>query len=391
FTADDDGTALIVMEFIHGKTLEELLKTAGPPPLGLALEIAQQSLRALGYLHTKGFIHRDISPDNLMLTEDTDGDALIKLIDLGIAKILGGGDGGQHTATGMYLGKVRYSSPEQFGFEGAQPMDARGDLYSFGIVLYELLTGRYPILGRDSSSLIAGHLFRPPLDFTEADPEGRVPAGLRAVVLSALAKSPDERPQSAQEFSRALGAFRAHGDLHRRDLKRALSRHSGGTGKLPVISGTTQERLDEHFELGPTPRPQTLTPVPPLQIVPPPLQPLQIVPPPGDAEIRQAAEAERQRSRELAAAIAEIQSALARGDYRSAETQLFGAEANFGQQEVFPALYERVAELRRGEVDGKVAAHGDPARRRAEAGDWDGARAELKRAQRLDADSAELA
>ena len=123
FTVDDDGTAFIVMEFIDGMTLEDLLAFHGPPPLGLALEIAQQSLKALGYLHSKGFIHRDISPDNLMLTEDTDGQPLVKLIDLGIAKTLE--IGGEHlTQTGTFLGKIRYASPEQFGADGASTVDA---------------------------------------------------------------------------------------------------------------------------------------------------------------------------------------------------------------------------------------------------------------------------
>ena len=209
FTVDDDGTAFIVMEFIDGMTLEDVLAFHGPPPLGLALEIAQQSLRALGYLHLKGLIHRDISPDNLMLTADTDGQPLVKLIDLGIAKIQGTGGESHLTQTGTFLGKIRYAPPEQFGADGASMVDSRGDLYSFGVVLYELLTARFPIQGNDPSSLIAGHLFRPPLDFAETDPAGRLSADLRAVVLKALAKSPDERFATAAELARALGAFRA--------------------------------------------------------------------------------------------------------------------------------------------------------------------------------------
>ncbi|HYN20378.1 MAG TPA: serine/threonine-protein kinase [Thermoanaerobaculia bacterium] len=230
FTVDErHGTAFIVMEYIHGMTLEDMLKTAGPPPLGLALEIAQQSLGALGYVHSKGMIHRDISPDNLMLTEDANGNALVKLIDLGIAKSLAGGDG-QRTATGVFLGKVRYAAPEQFGIEGSPDMDARGDLYSFGLVLYELLTGRYPMRGQDPNSIIAGHLFRPPIDMSETDPGGRVPPGLRRLVLSALAKRPEDRPSGAQELACALAPYRSPSDWTHGDLQRALSRSNGDTG-----------------------------------------------------------------------------------------------------------------------------------------------------------------
>jgi serine/threonine-protein kinase len=250
FTTDDDGTSLIVMEFIRGKTLEELLKTAGRPSLGLALEIAQQSLRAIGYLHAKGFVHRDISPDNLMLTEDA-GEPRIKLIDLGIAKILGAADS-QLTRTGTFLGKVRYASPEQFAADGAATAGASGDLYSFGVVLYELLTGVYPIAGSDPSSIIAGHLYRKPIDFEETDRQGRVPLGLRSAVLRALAKQPEGRYASAEELAHALARFRAPADAPAEEWKKLLEA-AGESEVSPVESGTTQDLINEHFGAETTP------------------------------------------------------------------------------------------------------------------------------------------
>jgi serine/threonine protein kinase len=90
FAVSDDGQAFIVMEYIAGLTLEEVLISGGPPPLGLALEVASQALRAMGYLHRHGLVHRDVAPDNLMLTRGVDGEPLVKLIDLGIAKVLAG-------------------------------------------------------------------------------------------------------------------------------------------------------------------------------------------------------------------------------------------------------------------------------------------------------------
>jgi hypothetical protein len=337
FTIDDeDGTAFIVMEFIDGMTLEEVLRNAGPPPLGLALEIAQQSLRALACLHEKGFVHRDISPDNLMLTEDMDGRPLIKLIDLGIAKILGSGpETANLTGTGIFLGKVRYSPPEQFGAEGASQVDARGDLYSFGIVLYELLTGKYPITGRDPSSMIAGHLFRAPLAFAESDPAGHVPPDLRALVLRALEKEPARRFASARELGAALGALRAPGDLADGDLARALTRLPTGTVRASIAPpGSTQDRLDLQFGLGTTPS-RGMAGVA------------------GMAAGKTQAPATSSR-RAVEDAAATIERHLQRGDLLSVETELQWAVDTFGEQPELAALRARLEQRRSRELELRV-------------------------------------
>jgi serine/threonine-protein kinase len=208
FTVDPQGNELLVMELIDGSTLKEILRRTGPPSLGLAIEIARQALAALGYLHRRGFVHRDISPDNLMLTRDADGRPLVKLIDLGIAKAIAAADRDDSlTRTGIFLGKPRYASPEQLDENGHA--DARSDLYSFGIVLYELLTGQCPIAGRTPQELMAAHLMRPPLSFATSDPGGRVPPGLREIVLRMLAKKPQDRLATAEELSDRLADFAA--------------------------------------------------------------------------------------------------------------------------------------------------------------------------------------
>ncbi|HSM14954.1 MAG TPA: protein kinase [Thermoanaerobaculia bacterium] len=205
FSVDEEGNASIVLEYIDGLTLEEFGRRPEARNLAVDLAIARQALRALGYLHRKGYVHRDISPDNLMLTKDVEGDPLVKLIDLGIVKILRGGDG-KGTATSLYLGKPRYSSPEQLT---SPRIDARADLYSFGVLLYEMVTGCYPIQGHDLPSLIAAHLHGTPVSFDVSDPDERVPPDLRALLFSAMAKAPEERPQSAEEFSHRLAEIAA--------------------------------------------------------------------------------------------------------------------------------------------------------------------------------------
>jgi serine/threonine-protein kinase len=259
FALDDDGTAYLVMEFIEGLTLAELLRTQGPPGLAMTLQIAHQALLALGYLHRRNVVHRDIAPDNLMLTYDEEGNPRVKLIDLGIAKALDR-PAGELTSTGVFLGKLKYASPEQYGaLTVGEKIDGRSDLYSLGVVLYELLTDRRPFLGDTPAELLRAHLFVPPAPFSETDPQGRVPEELRAVILKSLEKKRDDRFATAEEFDREIVSL-----MHRFDepgptdptVQILSSLHASATLPRDVtVTPSAQDRLDRQFGAQATPRP----------------------------------------------------------------------------------------------------------------------------------------
>jgi serine/threonine protein kinase len=254
FTMDDTGYAYLVMEFIDGLNLQEVIKVLGRPGLGMVLEISKQSLDALGYLHRKKIIHRDVSPDNLLVTRDDEGALQVKLIDLGIAKVSGGDD--SLTSAGTFLGKVRYSSPEHFKTQEGAGVFAASDLYSYGVVLYELLTGTYPIKGDSVASLISGHLMHPPLDFKSSDPDGLVPEELRLIVLKSLEKDPKNRYGSAASFAKALQPWAAENELNESDFQAIFDLPTLTTHKIQTVKpGSTQSRIDRSFGLSTTPPP----------------------------------------------------------------------------------------------------------------------------------------
>jgi serine/threonine protein kinase len=210
FAQLDDGSYYMVWEFIDGTNIQKWIAQTGAVPPRLTVEIAIQALTGLDHLHSMGLIHRDVSPENIMLSQDHHGKLLVKVIDFGIAKQLAEGEGGQGlTQTGMFLGKLKYASPEQAGYlKEGEHLDARSDLYSFGIVLYEMLAGRAPFNATTPHGYILKHVTEQPAPIAESNPAAHVPPQLESIIMKALEKQRDNRYEGASEFAAALEAVR---------------------------------------------------------------------------------------------------------------------------------------------------------------------------------------
>jgi tetratricopeptide (TPR) repeat protein len=194
-----DGTTFIVMELVAGESLKELIDR-GPVPIARLLPMARQIADGLSCAHEKGIVHRDLKPANVMVLES----GQIKIIDFGLAKLIEPvGDGGslvdtalrRETRAGTLLGTISYMSPEQ---ARGHPVDHRSDLFSLGVVLYEMATGRHPFERATAADTLSAILKEEPARPTE------LPKGVRDIVERCLAKSPDDRFSSASELARAL-------------------------------------------------------------------------------------------------------------------------------------------------------------------------------------------
>jgi eukaryotic-like serine/threonine-protein kinase len=215
-TGVDDDTNYIVMEYVEGRTLAEYLAGGGRLAPAKAAEIAEKVAEALAAAHAQGVIHRDIKPANIMVTRD----GRVKVMDFGIARLVAGPDTVEQTAA--VLGTAAYLSPEQ---AQGQTVDARSDLYSLGIVLYEMVTGSPPFTGDSAMAVAYKHVQETPLPPSSLNAD--VPPRLDAVVMRALAKNPANRYQSAGEF--------------RDDLRRVIAGEEvEATPLLPVGAGATQ-------------------------------------------------------------------------------------------------------------------------------------------------------
>ncbi len=190
---DDDGALVLVMELLHGRTLEAAYKEKGTLPAVEAVELIVPILGALQHAHDRGVIHRDVKPSNIFLDVDPDGHTTPKLLDFGIAKET---DSTALTQTGEALGSPKYMSPEQV--RASKQLDARSDLFSIGVVLYEIITGENPFDAPSPTAALAQVLE------LEVDPDPRIEPRLWLEIQRALSKQPYERHASAKELAEAL-------------------------------------------------------------------------------------------------------------------------------------------------------------------------------------------
>jgi eukaryotic-like serine/threonine-protein kinase len=236
-----EGYVYIVMELLEGRTLRELIAAEGPLRPGRAVSLMGQAAAAVAAAHEAGVIHRDLKPGNIFIVHGEDSRAAVKVLDFGIAKLAADSaedsDAKNLTQTGVMIGTPRYMSPEQCDGERLTPAS---DVYSLGVILYEMLVGAPPFNGPTPLAVALQHSSKPPRRPRELVPS--IPEELERVVLHALAKSPAERPGNAGDFRRELleaatppGPAAANGERHERSP--AAGAAAGGGGALVTPSG----------------------------------------------------------------------------------------------------------------------------------------------------------
>jgi eukaryotic-like serine/threonine-protein kinase len=216
FGEAEDGSWFLALEMLEGETLGERLRREKRLHWLEAMRFVGEALRSLAEAHAQGIIHRDLKPDNLFLARvhEPGGEReLCKILDFGIAKWVRGEDAPLdqlETLAGTVFGTPRYMSPEQA--QGA-PLDPRSDLYSLGVLLFQMLSGRAPFIDDDAVVVMAKHIKDSPPELGEAAPNVDIPAPIEAFVRRALEKKPDDRPATAEqmlaELEQAIGAARA--------------------------------------------------------------------------------------------------------------------------------------------------------------------------------------
>jgi eukaryotic-like serine/threonine-protein kinase len=201
FGEAENGVVFLVMEYLDGRTLKDVIRSEGPLPLPRIVEIVRQVSGALDAAHQQGVVHRDLKSDNIMLSQTNGGD-WAKVLDFGIAKIQQpeGARDNDITAANLVIGTPQYMSPEQCSQTG--PIDARSDIYSLGVIVFEMLAGRVPFTGDSPTVIMMKQVQDEPPSVLESRPD--VPASVDRLVKKALAKQPIDRFQTAGQLSEAL-------------------------------------------------------------------------------------------------------------------------------------------------------------------------------------------
>jgi serine/threonine protein kinase len=200
----ESGQPFIVMEYLHGYTLDDLIQQHGPLPLTRLNPIFQQVCDALKHAHGQGVIHKDLKPANIMLVADGHKE-IVKVFDFGLAKILEE-EPMRRTAKGTVVGSAAYMSPEQCHAENEHAIDERSDVYQIGAVMYEAFTGRVPFYKARNTEILNKHIYEYPPSFASVIPENPGPSVFEAIVFIAMAKAPEQQFQNMDELKAALDA-----------------------------------------------------------------------------------------------------------------------------------------------------------------------------------------
>ncbi len=202
FGETDDGSLFMVMEYLEGETLADIIDDEAPLDLVRSLRICLQVARALEAAHSVKVVHRDLKPENIMILDAGASEEKVKILDFGIAKLMDPGPGGERlTTAGMVFGTPEYMSPEQaMGLE----LDGRADLYSLGLILWEMLTGRRCFQGRSATETLSLQVTAPPKAPSELLPPGRIPPAVDEMVLTLLAKKKEDRFANARHLQETL-------------------------------------------------------------------------------------------------------------------------------------------------------------------------------------------
>jgi serine/threonine protein kinase len=324
FASLPDGSFYMVWEHIEGQDVGDRLRQQGPFPVPVAIQLGIQALRGLEAIHSAGIIHRDISPDNLMIAQDRRGQSQIKIIDLGLAKTLEreADPNLEITQVGMFMGKLRYCSPEQARAVNGETPDRRSDLYSFALVLYEMITGLPPFESENQHGFIFKRLSEDPLPLAGRNPQVEVPRQLDRIVRKALERERDNRYPDAVSFIQDL-------DNAARGLNAAQTQEI----PLPALAA---------------PRPA------PVASAPRPRSSSELS---REERLELLAQIERagKRTQESAGDVAKVEAALAAGRLDEAQTLIGRIEATNPRASGLTRLKERLAEAQGADVKRRVA------------------------------------